>query len=192
MLYIQPTISLMSLPSDLTIKNNEISVSFIQFERNIDSINIEFEGLKKYLLENCHRLNKDLEEYNSDILKVAKGIFDKRKESILKTKEIESTLTVPLKRSHDVADTFSIPISRPKKAITIRPNVKDQVYKPEPSLDHQTYLDILKIINDMGKGFERKPSVYIGKGEEDLRDHYLMQLEPHFEGSATGETFNKI
>ena len=36
------------------------------------------------------------------------------------------------------------------------------------------------------------PSVYIGKGEEDLRDHILMTLDPNFEfGSASGETFNK-
>lgn len=47
-------------------------------------------------------------------------------------------------------------------------------------LDNSTYLDILTMINDMGKEFERKPSVYSDKGEEDLRDHFLMLLE-HFD-----------
>lgn len=35
------------------------------------------------------------------------------------------------------------------------------------------------------------PSTYAGKDEEHLRDHILLILEPNFEGSATGETFNK-
>jgi hypothetical protein len=35
------------------------------------------------------------------------------------------------------------------------------------------------------------PSTYSGKSEEDLRDMFLAFIEPHFEGTATGETFNK-
>lgn len=36
------------------------------------------------------------------------------------------------------------------------------------------------------------PSIYKDKGEEDLRDHIIMTLDPNFEyGSVTGETFNK-
>lgn len=50
---------------------------------------------------------------------------------------------------------------------------------------------MLKSIHDVGKQFERLPSLYANKQEEPLRDHFLMMLEPNFEGSATGETFNK-
>lgn len=51
----------------------------------------------------------------------------------------------------------------------------------------------LQVIHDTGVVFERNPSIYKGKGEEDLRDYLLLQLTPRFgiEGSATGETFNK-
>ena len=35
------------------------------------------------------------------------------------------------------------------------------------------------------------PTTYADKNEEALRDHILLVLEPRFEGSATGETFNK-
>ena len=50
---------------------------------------------------------------------------------------------------------------------------------------------ILQVIHDVGKQFERLPSTYANKEEEDLRDHFLLFLEAGFEGSATGETFNK-
>ena len=37
---------------------------------------------------------------------------------------------------------------------------------------------------------ERSPTAFAKMGEEDLRQHYLVQLNGHFEGAATGETFN--
>ena len=47
------------------------------------------------------------------------------------------------------------------------------------------------MIHNAGKQFERQPSTYADKEEEHLRDNILVVLEPNFEGSATGETFNK-
>ena len=37
---------------------------------------------------------------------------------------------------------------------------------------------------------ERSPSAFESMGEEDLRTHFLVQLNGHYEGQATGETFN--
>ena len=58
-------------------------------------------------------------------------------------------------------------------------------------LDETIYQEILKTIHETGKVFERLPSTYAGKDEESLRDHLILQLEPRFEYSSTGETFNK-
>lgn len=61
----------------------------------------------------------------------------------------------------------------------------------EPHLDQELYEQILQTIQDVGKQFERVPATYKGKNEEDLRDHLLLILEPRFDGTATGETFNR-
>ena len=37
---------------------------------------------------------------------------------------------------------------------------------------------------------ERSPHAFKDMGEEDLRTHFLVQLSGHYEGQATGETFN--
>lgn len=37
---------------------------------------------------------------------------------------------------------------------------------------------------------ERSPHAFSGMGEEDLRTHFLVQLNGLYEGNATGETFN--
>lgn len=77
------------------------------------------------------------------------------------------------------------------KIIVEKPTVREKGFKPEPTLNDGIYSDILRIIHDVGKQFERLPATYTGKNEEQLRDHILLILEPNFEGSATGETFNK-
>ncbi|MFM9616172.1 hypothetical protein ACKI18_46870, partial [Streptomyces niveiscabiei] len=37
---------------------------------------------------------------------------------------------------------------------------------------------------------ERSPTAFKTMGEEDLRQHFLVQLNGQFDGAATGETFN--
>ena len=99
---------------------------------------------------------------------------------------------VPIKKSGGVSSTFSVPTPATRKQISVeKPVVSESGFSPEPSLNMNAYNQILQLIHDVGKQFERLPSLYSGKEEEHLRDHFLMMLEPNFEGSATGETFNK-
>ena len=42
----------------------------------------------------------------------------------------------------------------------------------------------------MTQVMERSPSAFRAMGEEDLRQHFLVQMNGQFEGNATGETFN--
>ena len=54
-----------------------------------------------------------------------------------------------------------------------------------------TYKNIIAELNQVGSSMERKPSLYLNKDEEGLRDVFLTMLETRFEGTtATGETFN--
>jgi hypothetical protein len=59
-------------------------------------------------------------------------------------------------------------------------------------MSDEMYEDVLKVLSQAGRGMERKPSLYRGKEEEDLRDQFLLFLETRYVAStATGETFNK-
>jgi hypothetical protein len=61
---------------------------------------------------------------------------------------------------------------------------------PALALKPDEYDHILQVISDAGVAMERHPSVYDGKDEEALRDHFITVLSSHFQ-SATGESFNK-
>lgn len=52
------------------------------------------------------------------------------------------------------------------------------------------YEHILKVLQDMAVVMERSPSAFDTLGEEALRSHFLVALNGHYEGAATGETFN--
>lgn len=60
----------------------------------------------------------------------------------------------------------------------------------EPTRAEEKYEQILNIIRNMVAVIERSPHAFAEMGEEDLRQHFLVQLNGQYEGGATGETFN--
>ena len=52
------------------------------------------------------------------------------------------------------------------------------------------YDHILTVVENMVLVMERSPRAFGKMDEESLRDHILVQLNGHYEGQATGETFN--
>lgn len=178
-------------PPRASIEGKYVVKGFIQFRDEINYINREYESFVRSLVDSVKNVNRDVEQFNSALENNIMSIFNSRKELILKRRKQHEGLIVPIKKKSNVSSTFSVPSPKIKKKINIKPVQSKNGYTPVPTLNKEEYFDILKIINDMGKEFERKPSVYKNKGEEDLRDHFLMMLEPNFEGSATGETFNK-
>lgn len=60
----------------------------------------------------------------------------------------------------------------------------------EPSLEMEIYEDILNTLQQMTVVMEQCPSAFSGMSEETLRQHFLVQLNARYEGTASGETFN--
>lgn len=172
------------------VEEGKIIKYFIVYE-DYQTVENDFQNFKSDLMDYVRNVNADLEVFNSNLKNFISNIFITRKTEFLKRIELKSGLSIPIKKKSDVPNTFSIPNIKVKKKISVKPVETESNFVPDPTLDDKTYNDILKIINDMGKEFERKPAVYANKGEEALRDHFLVLLEPNFDGSATGETFNK-
>jgi hypothetical protein len=63
-------------------------------------------------------------------------------------------------------------------------------FKPEPGLANEDYEEILRIMQNMVHVMELSPHAFQEMGEEDLRSHFLVQLNGAFKCQATGETFN--
>lgn len=172
--------------------NQEFCFEIINFSDDAESIKQEKNANLKNIMQQLQNVNSEIKQYNLGLESEIKKIFNTRKKRILAHKGVLASLGIPIKKADNVSSTFAIPTPQIRKKIVVsKPTVKDIIFKPEPTIDEKIYYEILKSIHDVGKQFERLPSLYANKQEEPLRDHFLMMLEPNFEGSATGETFNK-
>jgi len=177
---------------DILINDNCVCFDIINFSNNPEKIQKRADEIISLLRSQLKNVRNQVDKFNSSLQDRAIDFFQNRKQHLLKTNDLLASLGVPIKKSDKVPSTFSIPKPKTRKKIKISPpEVHEMGFKPEPTLDSSTYQEILQIIQDFGKQFERMPSTYYDKDEESLRDHILLLLEPNFEGSATGETFNK-
>lgn len=142
--------------------------------------------------ENYEAVLSQVGKFNGGLRTFAEKKFDRTKRRYLKDREIEKELVVPVNSRTDRADTFAIePPDNREKIEVEKPDVSNSSsLEMVPTLASTTYMKILSTINDVGKGFERSPRLFIDREEEQLRDYLLFFLEMNFEGSATGETFN--
>jgi hypothetical protein len=186
----KPSKFILSAPK-MTFTNSELVLRMIIFRDSPQEIKREVDSTINYLEKMNSYVNEDVERFNESLLQKAITIFIARKEELLKRRNFLADLNIPIKKQNDSPKTFSIPDPKLRKKIMVKPSVSENSYIPEPTLELGTYKQILQTIHDMGKVLERLPSLYSGKEEEHLRDHFLLMLEPQFQGTATGETFNK-
>ena len=100
-----------------------------------------------------------------------------------------NALGLPLKRRADSTTTVSVPITRKKQPIAL-PYTPEEAFKPEPALPDTEYDFILTVVDRLSQTVERSPRTFVQMKEEQIRDLILVNLNGHYEGDATGETFN--
>jgi hypothetical protein len=107
----------------------------------------------------------------------------------MKEQGFVASLGYPIKEASGVPTTYAVAEVK-RKVVIQRPVATTTPFTPEPALDMGNYEAILKIISDMVLVMERSPHAFENMKEEDLRQQFLVPLNGHFEGQATGETFN--
>ncbi|HIQ51466.1 MAG TPA: hypothetical protein EYH54_05880 [Nautiliaceae bacterium] len=134
-------------------------------------------------------VNQDVNNFNRELQQYIRQLISQRKDKILKDRNFVASLGIPIKLSEDIPKTYSIPVKR-KKPKLVAPDVHKEPFKPEPALALEEYENILEMIFDMALAMERSPRTFSKLKEEEIRDFFLIILNAHYEGQATGETFN--
>jgi len=175
----------------VSTEHGQISISIIDYDNDPKRVATEFEAIKGRIQSQLGHVRQDVESFNSNLYNRAKEGLLPRKQEVSAQLQVLASLGVPIRKAGTIPATFAIPTVRKKVFPKPVASSASPIVTPTPTLDDAIYQDILQTIYDMGKVFERLPSTYAGKNEENLRDHLILQLEPRFEGSTTGETFNK-
>jgi len=171
------------------ITSNSVSFSFILDQKDPEQFKKEKQCMYNDAFANLDNANDFANEWNKKIPNIVNDFFRQRKKKYIEENDFFAAINVKI--NDDTQSLFIVPAV--KKKMIPQPIIsKTKEFASEPTVSNTMYEDIIKIIYDIGKGMEKKPSLYKSKDEESLRDHLLLILETRYDAiTATGETFNR-
>ncbi len=170
------------------VRESTLVYSISRVDLTSEQAKSSIEKFLKEVKEYLDTQRKDAVPYNNNLEKLCRTEINARKDKLLKDRNLVANLGFKLAKRENDAYTFAAPDVR--KKIRSLPSASTDAYKPEPTLTDDDYDNIIKILRGMILVMERSPSAFESMDEESLRTHFLVQLNGHYEGQATGETFN--
>lgn len=150
------------------------------------------QSIEKFLADvhfHLDQLVKSSLEQNSLLPQLVRTEVMARKKRILDRRNLVASIGLPLLHRDGSAQTYSVPSVRRKPDVRMPP-AGHKAFVPEPTLAEAEYENILTIMKSMVRVMESSPQAFAQMKEEDLRQHFLVQLNGQYQGRATGETFN--
>ena len=153
-----------------------------------ERLKAEIERTIRSLSDAVSNLATDIENHNRDAPGAVRAALERKRAKATAAVDAVADLGIPIKR-RSVPETFVVPTKRRESPVS-RPSVPKRKFVPEPILDQRQFEHILGVLKSMALVIERSPASFASLDEEAIRTHFLLQLNGHYEGSATGETFN--
>ena len=123
-------------------------------------------------------LRNDVHAFESNLRRVITDQVRARRNGILRQRDLASSLGYAVREPKNTAKTLP------------EPEASGHPSPGEPSPADIEFERIITIIEQMFAVVERDPRAFLTSDEETLRTHILVQLNGHYKGSASGETFN--
>jgi hypothetical protein len=175
-------------PPRAEISKDELLLTYVRTDQNAAAIKQEYQNTVNCIKQNLSSLAQSAAQFNSQLEALIRSEVKSRKNRLLADAGMTAAIGLPMKRREGMPVTYSVPVSRRVAKIEeIRAN---EAFKPEPALSKEDYEEIIRIMRNMVQVMEHSPHAFQNMGEEDLRFHFLVQLNGAFNGDATGETFN--
>ena len=184
-----PGYALNPSPPQGKVEDGTVTFSIIGPDLKKDEVKRRIDETVDRIDDYLKRIRSDVDKLNSQLDSIARNCIEERRERLLANQSLVASLGFKLKQRDDSPKTYRAPEVR-RKITPKRPQASSMPYKPEPALDDADYEHILGVIENMVQVMERSPAAFSTMDEESLRSHFLVQLNGHYEGQATGETFN--
>ena len=171
------------------IKDEVLILSISGVDLDADQVSQEIESRLDRIDSYLTSLRGGADRLNNELDSIAHQAIEQRRKKLLADQNLVASLGFKLKERDNSPRTYTAPEVR-RKITPKLPSASSVPYKPEPTLNEPDYEHILEVIENMAQVMERSPSAFSTMDEESLRSHFLVQLNGHYEGQATGETFN--
>lgn len=170
-------------------QNSTVSFSFKLYKKDPEEFKQAKYERQRHAFINLEKVNQVATEWMQSLPRTVDSLFQQQKKKYLQENDFFTAINVKVNK--DTASVFTAPTIK-RKVIPQPATSKTKEFSSEPTLAKEMYDDILKVVYDLGKSMEKKPSTYKGKDEEGIRDQLLLILETRYEGTtASGETFNR-
>ena len=185
---IQPTMRTFSPPRG-RIEDNSLVIRVSGTKLEPQQVRSEIDRTLGQIKEYLERLRGNADGFNEMIRQIASDQINFRRQKLLSDQSLVAELGFPIKERNEAPRTFAAPNVR-RRITPAMPRASTAPYVPEPTISNDDYEHILSVMTNMALVMERSPSAFKAMDEEALRSHFLVQLNGHYEGQASGETFN--
>jgi hypothetical protein len=184
---VKPTTSYMGTFPEAEIIDKDL-VFTIEFLSDVDTpeqvekrINDKIKIIKDY----ANWLNNDINGFNGSIDSIIDTHIKERRKKISRDEEFLGKLAVQKQTLPEIG------FVKPERKLDLKILKEDLAKKIEPTLEIETYDEIIKIVNSLGINLERSSRRLRELDEESLRDTFVMALNSVYKGMASAEAFNK-
>ncbi len=185
---VQPTTYTLS-PPRAEVRGGVLVLTIIGADLDADRVRGDIDRTINEIQSHLATLRVNAQGLHSQLPGQARSAIEARRQKLLSDRNLVGGLGFKMKPRDGTHQTYTAPNVRKKIAPSLPP-ASSSPYKPEPTLSNTDYEHILGVLQNMVHVMERSPSAFETMDEESIRSHFLVQLNGHYEGQATGETFN--
>jgi hypothetical protein len=176
-------------PPRASIRGSLVTFSIVGASLDADQVRAQIDGTIAEIESYLSILRVNMASLNDQLLGDARSAIDARRAKLLASRNMVASLGFKMKERENAPKTFVVPEVR-RRISPVMPPASSAPFKPEPQLASADYDHILGVMQAMTQVMELSPSAFHNIDEEGLRSHFLVQLNGHYQGQATGETFN--
>ncbi|WP_421705323.1 hypothetical protein [Alloalcanivorax xenomutans] len=176
-------------PPRASVRGNLLTFTIVGTNLEATQVRGEIERTVREVQSYLTNLRANVAGLNGQLQGEARKAIAARRDKLLANRNTVASLGFKMKERQNALKTYVPPEVR-KKISPVMPPASSAPYKPEPALGQSDYEHILGVMQDMTHVMELSPSAFHDVDEEALRSHFLVQLNGHYQGQATGETFN--
>ncbi|MGO9954165.1 MAG: hypothetical protein ACLPN1_18415 [Dissulfurispiraceae bacterium] len=185
---IQPNPYTLNPPLAL-VRGSMLTFSIVGTNLDADGVRREIDSTIASIQSYLTNLRNNVSGLNSQLPNHARTTIEGRRAKLLASRNMVASLGFKMKDRDGAGKTFVAPEVR-RKITPVMPQASNAPFKPEPALSLSDYEHILGVMQSMTQVMELSPSAFHAVDEEALRSHFLVQLNGHYQGQATAETFN--
>ncbi|MFN3295721.1 hypothetical protein [Caldimonas sp.] len=176
-------------PPRASVRGSLVTFSIVGTDLDAGQVRAQIDRTIAEIQSYLGNLRGNMASLNDQLLGEARSAIEARRTKLLASRNMVASLGFKMKERENAPKTFVAPEVR-RKLSPVMPPASSAPFKPEPQLASADYEHILGVMQAMTQVMELSPSAFHDIDEEGLRSHFLVQLNGHYQGQATGETFN--